>query len=337
MSGQILSSDPNSESLLDNLEGVKGPTTAADNQISVDHSRCSSVSFSEPIMQPPPPGPAATLEEHLHAVDAASSPEDNFDDPLVIAQSLTYVTDDNSVVATYRSAPFSLAFKLRFVAVEVAFVSIVFLCIPVAAHGTVVSMTIFNCLLIAWFWYNHVRAADVKTDGVRVFMGNFEFDVPFDRIESISHMTDHPCNFCGAPHGFSAQRGLYTDPMDGVCIRTGLAYTPLWAWPRAMGRPERQCCCGLWEFPRMTLIFSPAGGSVNFIRDVEREMRNYANATAPKPPGAPGNADAALKDDDDVHFVEQMANGDGSGLSHRSGRNEQQPGQQPFSGDLFDV
>lgn len=33
--------------------------------------------------------------------------------------------------------------------------------------------------------------------------------------------------------------------------------------------------CGLMSCPRLTVVFSPAGGSLNFIREVENEMRNF--------------------------------------------------------------
>jgi len=48
--------------------------------------------------------------------------------------------------------------------------------------------------------------------------------------------------------------------------------TPFWAWPRSAGRPERSI--GPLRCPRLKIVFSPAGGGLNFIREVENEMNH---------------------------------------------------------------
>ena len=67
-------------------------------------------------------------------------------------------------------------------------------------------------------------------------------------------------------------RGLLTNPTDGVAILTSVPSTPFWAWPRSAGRPERHL--GPLRCPRLKIVFSPAGGGLNFIREVENEMHH---------------------------------------------------------------
>ena len=43
----------------------------------------------------------------------------------------------------------------------------------------------------------------------------------------------------------------------------------MWAWPQSAGRPERR---GPLRCLRLKIMFSPAGGGLNFIREVENEM-----------------------------------------------------------------
>ncbi|KAL7473965.1 hypothetical protein ACHAXS_014256 [Conticribra weissflogii] len=190
------------------------------------------------------------------------------DDPLLIAQTLTYVTDDGSVLLSFTSAPFSFAFKLRFFLFEAIFVAILIVAVPVGAHGTVVSISIGNLIAVAWFWYNSVRCVDITSDGgLRFWIGNVEINVPFDKITSIHRLSGN-CGICSprlVPH-----RGLLTNPTDGVAILTSVPSTPFWAWPRSAGRPERSL--GPLRCPRLKIVFSPAGGGLNFIREVENEM-----------------------------------------------------------------
>ena len=111
------------------------------------------------------------------------------DDPLLIAQTLTYVTDGGSVLLSFTSAPFSFgapscgrcamvsslvalavrrpadipslflslpapssAFKLRFFLFKALFIAILLYVFPVGAHGTIVSIPIGNLFTVAWFW-----------------------------------------------------------------------------------------------------------------------------------------------------------------------------------------
>ncbi|KAL7457538.1 hypothetical protein ACHAWC_009114 [Mediolabrus comicus] len=192
------------------------------------------------------------------------------DDPLLIAQTLTYVTDDGSVLLSFASAPFSFAFKLRFFIFEAIFVAILIAAVPIGAHGTVVSISIGNMIAVAWFWYNSVRCVDITSDGgLRFWIGNVEIEVPYDKIVSIHRLTGN-CGICSPsliPH-----RGLLTNPTDGVAILTSVPSTPFWAWPRSAGRPERHI--GPLYCPRLKIVFSPAGGGLNFIREVENEMQH---------------------------------------------------------------
>lgn len=263
------------------------------------------------------------------------------DDPLLIAQTLTYVTDDGSVLLSFTSATFSFgehlfrcvwfiqyckaitylcnaviicgnflcyqfqcgckfsstfcppsslqyfpytnaptihshnktnttAFKFRFFLFEAIFVAILIALVPIGAHGTVVSISIGNMCTVAWFWYNSVRCVDITSDGgLRFWIGNIEIDVPYDKIVGI-HRLSGQCGLCSCsllPH-----RGLLTNPTDGVAILTSVPSTPFWAWPRSAGRPERSL--GPLRCPRLKIVFSPAGGGLNFIREVENEMHH---------------------------------------------------------------
>ena len=141
---------------------------------------------------------------------------------------------------------------------------------PIGAHGTVVSISIGNLIAVAWFWYNSVRCVDITSDGgLRFWIGNVEINVPFDKIVSI-HRLSGECGIMSPrliPH-----RGLLTNPTDGVAILTSVPSTPFWAWPRSAGRPERSL--GPLRCPRLKILFSPAGGGLNFIREVENEMHD---------------------------------------------------------------
>ena len=64
--------------------------------------------------------------------------------------------------------------------------------------------------------------------------------------------------------GLLPHRGLLTHPTDRVAV-----LTRFWAWPRSAGRQERR---GPLRCPRLKTVFSPAGGGLNFIREVENEM-----------------------------------------------------------------
>ena len=148
--------------------------------------------------------------------------------------------------------------------------------VPIGAHGTVVAVCIANLILLAWFWYNLVRSVDVTADGtLRFFIGNIEVDVPFDKIVSIRRVaTSMPCSIFVTSQPY---RGFLSTPTDGVAIVTTVPSTPFWLWPRSAGKPDRTCCCGLLSCPRLTIVFSPSGGGLNFIREVENEMRNFSN------------------------------------------------------------
>ena len=166
------------------------------------------------------------------------------------------------------------AFKLRFFILEAIFVCILIFAIPIGAHGTVVSISIGNMIAVAWFWYNSVRCVDITSDGgLRFWIGNVELQVPYDKIVSI-HRLSGACGICSPsliPH-----RGLLTNPTDGVAILTSVPSTPFWAWPRSAGRPERHI--GPLYCPRLKIVFSPAGGGLNFIREVENEMQHNDNS-----------------------------------------------------------
>ena len=148
--------------------------------------------------------------------------------------------------------------------------------IPMGAHGVVVGVCIANLVLLAWFWYNLVRSVDVTSDGtLRFWIGNIEVDVPFDKIVAIKRVASSmPCSIMVTSHPY---RGFLATPSDGVAIVTTMPSTPFWLWPRSAGKPDRTCCFGVFGCPRLTVVFSPASGGLNFIRDVESEMRNFSN------------------------------------------------------------
>ena len=166
------------------------------------------------------------------------------------------------------SPPPSSAFKLRFFLFEALFVAILLYAVSVGAHGTVVSISIGNVFAVAWFWYNSVRCVDVTADGgLRFWIGNIELDVPYDKITGL-HRLDGTCGVC--PPGLLPHRGLLTHPTDGVAVLTSVLSTPFWAWPRSAGRPEQRL--GPLRCPRLKIVFSPASGGLNVIREVENEM-----------------------------------------------------------------
>jgi len=152
---------------------------------------------------------------------------------------------------------------------------------PIGAHGTVVAVSVANLILLAWFWYNLVRSVDVTSDGtLRFWIGNIEVDVPFDKIVSIRRIaTSMPCSMFVMPT--QPYRGFLSTPTDGVAIVTTVPSTPFWLWPRSAGKPDRSCCFGILRCPRLTVVFSPAGGGLNFIREVENEMRNFSGKPTP--------------------------------------------------------
>lgn len=168
------------------------------------------------------------------------------------------------------------AFKIQFIIFEVIVIVLMIAAVPVGAHGTVVGVCLANLLLLAWFWYNLVRSVDVTSDGtLRFWIGNIEVDVPFDKIVSIRRVaTSMPFSTFVSTQPY---RGFLSTPTDGVAIVTTVPSTPFWLWPRSAGKPDRSCCFGALACPRLTVVFSPTGGSANFIREVENEMRNFAN------------------------------------------------------------
>mmetsp|Transcript_6759 Transcript_6759/g.8389 ORF Transcript_6759/g.8389 Transcript_6759/m.8389 type:complete len:281 (+) Transcript_6759:54-896(+) len=203
------------------------------------------------------------------------------EDPLLIAQTLTYITDDGSVVMSFVSTPFSFNFKLRFLVLEIIFVLLLVSAVPIGAHGTVLTVSIANMSAVAWFWYNSVRCVDITSDGgLRFWIGNVEIDVPFDKIVSMRRIAiSSPCSIVSMP--LLPHRGFLSNPIDGVAIITSLASNPFWAWPRSADKPERRCCFGAIGCPRLVIVFSPAGGGLNFIREVENEMRNSSDGDRP--------------------------------------------------------
>ena len=257
-----------------------------------------------------------SLSQTLEALDAQQKRQQQEmmldEDPLLISQTLTYVTDDGSVLHSSQSPNFSFGtrrhflfslsrcstlcthhihvtiphhvfflrlfsfhstgFKLRFFLLEIIFVMLLVAAVPIGAHGTAVAVSVANLVVLAWFWYNLVRSVDVTDDGaLRFWIGNIEIDVPFDKIVSIRRVaTSSPC-FSLTPY-----RGFLSDPSDGVTIVTTVPSTPFWLWPRSAGKPDRSCCWGILACPRLTVVFSPTGGSLNFIREVENEMRNFS-------------------------------------------------------------
>jgi len=209
------------------------------------------------------------------------------EDPLLISQTLTYVTDDGSVLHSFQSSPFSFSFKARFIFFEAIFALLVIAAVPIGAHGTVVAITVANLMLVAWFWYNLVRSVDVTSEGtLRFWIGNIEVEVPFDKIVSLRRVSGSSgfCSFCPL---ISTDRGFLSNPDDGVAIVTTVPSTPFWLWPRSAGKPDRSFCFGVVMCPKLTVVFSPTCGSSNFIRDVEAEMRNFSNGGG-KRRGNPG-------------------------------------------------
>jgi hypothetical protein len=175
---------------------------------------------------------------------------------------------------------FSLAgFKIQGILLEVIFVILMIAAVPIGAHSTVVAVSVANLLLLAWFWYNFVRNVEVTSEGaLRFWIGNIELDVPFDKIVSIRRVaTTMPCSIFVSSQPY---RGFLSNPVDGVAIVTTVPSTPFWLWPRSAGKPDRSCCFGILACPRLTVVFSPAGGGLNFIRDVETEMRNFNNPSS---------------------------------------------------------
>jgi len=163
---------------------------------------------------------------------------------------------------------------LRFVIIEIIFVVLLIVCVPVGAHGTVVSLSLGNMAAVAWFWYNSVRSIDITYDGgLRFWIGNVEIDIPFDKIISMRRLQPNfPCSIVSLP--LFPHMGYLSNPLDGVAVITNVPSTPCWSWPRSLDKPERTCCFGSLACPKMTIVFSPAGGASNFINEVENEMRH---------------------------------------------------------------
>lgn len=210
------------------------------------------------------------------------------DDPLLIAQTLTYVTDNGSVVMSYSSAPFSLSFKCRLVLLEVLSIAgLFYLGQKIGAHSLILWIAIINLLIVAWFWYNSVRSVEVTTDGaLRFWIGNIEIDVPFDKIVEMRRITGE----CGGISIFSCglipHRGYLTTPSDGVAIITTVPSTPFFMWPRSAGKPERRL--GPFTCPRLKIVFSPNSGALSFLREVEDEMRANMGGERKDGPGRAG-------------------------------------------------
>jgi hypothetical protein len=164
----------------------------------------------------------------------------------------------------------SPAFKCRLFALEAIFIALlVYLGQRIGAHGLILWIAIANLAIVAWFWYNSVRCVEVTTDGaLRFWIGNIEIDVPFDKIVEMRRITGECALFSCAliPH-----RGYLTIPGDGVAVITSVPSTPFFMWPRSSGRPERRL--GPFTCPRLKIVFSPNGGALNFLREVEDEMR----------------------------------------------------------------
>lgn len=253
---------------------------------------------------------------HLHDTNMI-----DHEDPLLIAQTLTYITDDGSVVVSFVAAPFSSNFKIRFFALEIIFVILLIFAVPIGAHGTVVSVSIGNMVVVAWFWYNSVRSIDITSDGgLRFWIGNVEIDVPFDKILSMRRVViSSPCSIVSFP--LLPHRGFLSNPLDGVAIITSIPTTPFWAWPRSAGKPERKCC--FVGCPKLVIVFSPAGGGLNFIREVEDEMRNNSD----------GNKMSTKQMQQPPSYAPNRIPGQGS-IASRSNIGEKEV---TLAGDLFDV
>lgn len=227
--------------------------------------------------------------------------EEMIEDPLLIAQSLTFVTDDGDVSQSFGSAPFGFAFKFTFFFIELIFVAILIIVVPIGYHATVISISVGNLAAVAWFWYNSVRSVDVShSEGLlRFWIGNFDVTVPFDAVLAIKPTTGRtPCsiiNFGLIPH-----RGYLSNPSDGVAIMTRMPTTPFWSWPRSAeglgSRADRRCCMGLFGCPRLVIVFSPEGGASHFIKEVEYEMEKWEKLQSKK--GKPNNSVAASTNPD---------------------------------------
>lgn len=254
------------------------------------------------------------------------------EDPLLIAQSLTYITDDGSVVVSFAAAPFSFAFKVRFMFLEAIFVLLLVAAVPIGAHGTIVWVTLGNLAAVAWFWYNSVRSVEVTSDGgLRFWIGNYEVDVPFDKIVNMRRVSiNNPCSIVSlslAPH-----RGYLSSPSDGVAIITSMPSEPLWLWPRSEHRQERRCCFGVFGCPRLVVVFSPAGGGLNFINEVENEMKNTSGEVG----GVGGRRYSKQMQQPPEYPPPSNIVSNVSALSTKI-RPVNTSGKDTFKGDLFDV
>ena len=108
-----------------------------------------------------------------------------------------------------------------------------------------------------------------------LFLGNQEIFIPFDKIVSLRR-TSSPFGLISPsliPH-----RGFLTSSSDGVAIVTTFADEPFFLRPRSAGKPERKFLC--YTCPKLTIVFSPTGGSSSFIREVENEMRHFGSINA---------------------------------------------------------
>jgi hypothetical protein len=149
--------------------------------------------------------------------------------------------------------------------------------VPYGAHGEAVIIAILNLTAIAWFWYNSVRSVEVTTDGgLRFWIGNYELEIPFDKIVELRRVTSECSVF---DPSLLLYRGFLTNPGDGVIVVTSVATPPFFMWPRSAGKPERTI--GPLALPRLRIVFSPAGGSLNFIKEVEHEMRSRQEDDGP--------------------------------------------------------
>ena len=170
-------------------------------------------------------------------------------------------------------------------------------------------------------------------------IGNMESFIPFDKIVSFRRVST-PCALISGqlvPH-----RGFMSNPSDGVGIVTTMISEPWWLWPRSAGKPER-CpgCC-----PKLTIVFSPVGGSLNFIREVENEMRHFSGSSEniarfghgrlqpPSYPTAPQQQSAPVLWMDQENPAGKMASG--GGMRNSPGRTNTN-NVNKASLDLFDV
>jgi len=215
------------------------------------------------------------------------------EDPLLIAQSLTFVTDDGTISQSFHTAPFSAAFKWTFFVIEALFVAMCIVVFPYGYHATIITISVGNLLAVAWFWYNSVKAVDIShSDGILNFwIGNFEVTVPFDDIHHLKPVRGRtPCSIVS--FGLIPHRGYLSDPTDGVAIMTRMPSTPFWSWPRGAeglgARSDRRCCFGLCGCPRLVIVFSPAGGGHSFINEVENEISKWEAHNARKRAQASG-------------------------------------------------